>query len=378
MTTPTAKLEPAAALRSEAVSVIDLRRSVPPAPPILGERLSQGLARLSNSDEVDLLLRASVAGGSSMDRRIGGRWLQPRFGAAIDDERILVTNGAQSAIILLLRRLVGQGGVLGAEALTYGVLGEIAGQLGVRVRPIALDSEGLIPEAFDEACRSHGLDAVYCNPTGHNPTTATMSVERRLRIAAIARIHGVAIIEDDTVGRLHPSAPPPLAAIAPDVTWYVAGLTKPLAHGMRLAYLVAPSCEAARALIEPFERLSHWFPAPLSAALMRIWIEDGSAEAILAAVRAESETRQRLAAERLAGMDIAARSDSLHLWLTLPERWTPSPFVKAAQDAGVLIRGPEAFAMEGAPLPRAVRLALSSPLTRAELETGLDIIARLL
>src|SRR6202000_129867 len=101
-----------------------------------------------------------------------------------------------------------------------------------------------IPEALEEAVRAHAPKAIYLNPTLQNPTTITIPERRRTAIASIARRHGVMIVEDDAYAFIPTHGPPPLAAIAPDVCWHIAGLAKCIGAGLRLAYVIAPDARA--------------------------------------------------------------------------------------------------------------------------------------
>lgn len=357
---------------------IDLSRSVPPLPPVLGERLRATLGQLAQRNDLGSLMHLAQPGGSEFDRRQAAAWLEPRFHAALDPSRIVVTNGTQNALFLLFEGLVGQGGLLLAESLSYGVIRALAVRAHIRLMGVPIDEEGVIPEAFETLCQSERPRALYCNPTDQNPTTAIMPEARRVAIAAIARRHGIPIIEDDPLGRLHPDAPPPIAAFAPDVTWYVMGLTKCLAHGLRLAYLVGPSRLAIEAMIGPAWRLSHWYSQPLAAEVASRWIADGSADAICAAIRAECTARQDLARDILAGADIATHRSGLHLWLRLPPTQDRRDIATQLESDGVLVRPADRFSVDDAPPPNALRLSLSSPVERTQVEVGLHKLAEAL
>jgi hypothetical protein len=127
-----------------------------------------------------------------------------------------------------------------SESLTYPGARAIAAQLGLRLVGIPMDDEGIDAEAFGDACKQLAPKALYVNPTLLNPTTHTISESRRRQIAAIARRYNVPIIEDDPYGFLPTDGAPPFAAIAPEVTWHVAGLAKCLGAGLRIAYVVVP------------------------------------------------------------------------------------------------------------------------------------------
>ena len=127
-------------------------------------------------------------------------------------------SGSQHGLVALLAMLVHEGDVLLVEELTYPGLKAIAGLLRLRLHAVAIDGEGLVPEALNEASRTSRSKVLYCVPTIQNPTAATMSAKRRSAIAAVVRRHGLTLIEDDVHGRLAPDPQPPLAALLPEST----------------------------------------------------------------------------------------------------------------------------------------------------------------
>ena len=195
---------------------IDLSMTLPP--PIedakLAAQMWQGVAALENGGGLDLLLRYQPAGGIVADRMAGERWLSRRVpGLSID--RVLVTPGAQGAMLAVASLLAGPGDTVLTEEITYPGFRALAGHLRLRLRGLPMDREGLDPDAFDAACLEDSPKALYCTPTQHNPTTATMSAARRAAVVAVARRHGIPIIEDDAYGVLPAEPRPPLAALAP-------------------------------------------------------------------------------------------------------------------------------------------------------------------
>lgn len=356
--------------------IVDFTRSIPPIPTVLQVRLMAALADMARDQDIALRTRTVVAGGNEYDRLAAAKWLAPRFGGSLPVDRLAVTSGTQSALFLLLEALVGKDGLLLAESLSWGSMGQVAHRAHIRLKGIAIDDDGIIPEAFEAACRDERPRALYCNPTDQNPTTAIMPEKRRRAIAEIARRYNVPIIEDDALGLLHPKAPPPIAALAPDITWYVMGLTKCLSHGLRLAYLSAPSSAHLEQVLAPARRLSFWSPAPLSAEVTARLIANGAAEDILRAIREESEAREALAANALAGADIRTKPGGMHLWLHLPRDRDRHDFAQELKRLGVLVRPAELFAVDETPPPNAVRLSLSSPLDRGAVKRGIDRVAQ--
>ena len=96
--------------------------------------------------------------------------------------------------------------------------------LGLQLGGLPLDAEGIIPDAFERACRDGPVKALYTMPAGLGATAATMGPARRAAICEIARRHDVLILENDAWGPIEPGRPPPLAALAPERVFYFTGL----------------------------------------------------------------------------------------------------------------------------------------------------------
>jgi DNA-binding transcriptional MocR family regulator len=357
---------------------IDFRRSLPPLLPSLHSHMVAAMAVLTYGNDLGMLNHESIPGGAEADREAGARFLAPRLGQGIPATRLIITNGTQSAILLLLRGLVRRGGLLVAERLSYGPLPLLAQLAGVRLQGLDIDADGIIPESFEAVCRSAKPEALYCNPTVQNPTTALMPERRRIALAAIARQYGVAIIEDDALGRLHPQAPKPIASWAPDITWYVMGTTKCLTHGLRLAYLVVPSASDAERVIGPVQHLSYWHPAPLLSALATRLIDSGAADSVCRELMKECFAREAAAREVLSDFGLHSKPGSMHVWLDLPQEWTGNAFVQSAQAQGVLLRPAGKFAVDDQPTPNSVRLSLSTPAAVSDVRRGLEIVGAML
>ncbi len=353
---------------------IDFTRSLPPVPEGLGAAIGQALQAVAGLD-LEEVGRASRPAGRGEDRAAAAAWLTPRFGEALDPERLLITNSTQSAVLLLLQTFVPTGKRLVAEVLSYGVLRALADIARVPVEGLPIDAEGLMPDALDRAARAGGVGAIYCNPTFHNPTAVVMGHERRAAIARVARHHGLPIIEDDPLGLLDPMLPRPVASFAPELTWHIATLTKTIAQGMRVAYLLCPSASEAARFVEPYVRLSHWVAAPLMGAAATWLIESGTGDRIRSAIAAENLARETIARGILGPAGISGATGSPHLWLPMPED-RAAEIAAQLQADGVLVRGQELFRVDdGVAAPSGIRLSLSSPASRDLVLAGLEAIS---
>ncbi|MEA1672464.1 PLP-dependent aminotransferase family protein [Nitrospirillum sp. BR 11163] len=364
---------------------IDMSMNVPPQPlALLRTHLAQGLERLVRAPDLGRRLGYRAAGGGATERTAGAAWLRRRYTAAgvaavasPHADRVLVAPGAQAALHALLSLLAQRADVVLAETLSYPGFTAIAARLGLRVVAVACDGEGLLPDAVEAACRSGGARLLYCTPTHHNPTTATMSESRRQALAAVIQAQGLTVVEDDAYGALAAAPGTPLAALVPAQVWHVATLSKCLTPALRTAYVAAPDAIQA----ERFEgvlRTQMQMPSPLAAGLAADWILDGTAATLAEAIRTEAAARQRLAAELLPPGGYQAQPDSLHLWLSLPPDWTPHAFVQRAARTGLTLVAGDAFLSTDTPVPAAVRLALGAAPDTASLKGALIRVAGLL
>ena len=193
-----------------------------------------------------------------------------------------------------------------------------------------MDAEGVTPAAFEAACRHASGRAVVLSPTLQNPTTASMSLARRERIVAIARRHDAIIVEEDVW-----LAPYRRAAAArharPERVCYVTGLSKTVAPGLRIGYLMLPS--RLRERLAEAEHRTSWYVSPLAATIAARWLSDGTAQKRLARQRRELAARHEIVRERLAGLDWHGGPYCPHVWLNLQRRQADELAERAAPAA---------------------------------------------
>jgi len=168
---------------------------------------------------------------------------------AVDEERILVTHGSQMALDLLARTLIRPGDQVAVEELGYQPAWDALRNAGAKLRFFPVDKQGFAVEMLEKAVSAgERLRAVYLSPHHQYPTTASLSVARRLRLLELAAKQRMIVIEDDYDHEFHYDGRP-LASLAgadrAGVVVYVGTLAKILAPGLRLGFVAAP-----RALIE--------------------------------------------------------------------------------------------------------------------------------
>lgn len=355
----------------------DLIRLTVNAPPDPGYRalLAEGLAGIAAAGGLDDLLPYTPKRGFDDHRAAAANWIA-RVGLTASAEQVIITGGAHQAIVAVFAGLARPGETVLIEALTYAGVCHIAERLGIRLHGLAMDDEGLRPDALDAACRAGGPRLLFVNPTAHNPTTATMSGARREAIAHLARRHDLIVIEDDVYGQLPDGRPPPIAALAPERTVYITSGSKSVAPGLRFGALLSPA-----KLLERIADAQHDLfltCPPLMAELFAHWLQNGTADRLARSQRLEAAARQELAREILGGHRYHAQPTSYHLWLPLPPPWRTTEFAAAVRERGVAIDPSAAFAVDRVAAPHAVRVSLSAAATRARLARALTVLREIL
>jgi DNA-binding transcriptional MocR family regulator len=353
-------------------SPVELGINAPATPE--GDPASQALRRsleeLGRTSRFAELLAYQPAAGTTAHRVAGAAWAS-RFGLKVKPEQVVVCAGGQHAMEVALAALTKPGDTLATEALTYPGIKVLARRFQLRLQGVAMDAQGLVPEALEAACRGGTVRVLYTQPTCHNPTGVVLPEERRRRVAEVARRHGVQVLEDDSYGLLPEQRPPPLAAFLPEASYFIAGVSKLLTPGLRIGYLVAPARARGERLAEEVG-LASLMTTPLMAEVLARWVEDGTADGLVVRQRQEVAERQEMARAMLGrGVLRGALVPLYHLWLGLPEGRRSEEFVAQARRNGVLVTSADLFTTGPGPVPPAVRVCIGAPRTRVQLERGL-------
>ncbi len=354
--------------------IIDLTMNLPPALPgfPLARTIQDTVARLLRQQDVNTLMSYRWGAGTAEDRAAGAAWLRPCIGR-VDPQYVLLCPGAQSAMLAILTTLTRPGDVILSERITYPGIRALAAQLGLILHGVDSDREGLRPDSLEEACRRFRPRLLYVNPTIQNPTTLTIGTGRRRALAEAARRQELPILEDDAYG-LFPSNPPPaIASFAPELTYYVATVSKSLCPGLRIGYVLAPG-QAHTVRLTAALRATALAGSGLLSGIATSWIKSGQAAEILAAVRAETAARQAIARDFLPGADADADPEGLHVWLRLPAHWQAPGFAVYVRKQGLSIVPEDAFSLDPTGR-RAVRIALGAAPDRTRLGEALRAVS---
>jgi 2-aminoadipate transaminase len=154
---------------------------------------------------------------------------------------VVVTNGSQQAFDLVVRTLVDPGDAVAlAEPAYVGAL-QVLRLSGAALTVVPSDDDGLCVDALADQLRAGFRPRlVYVVSNFHNPTGATLALDRRRALAALADRYGFVIVDDDPYGELRWSGSPvPSLASMSDRVVRLGSFSKILSPGLRVGYLVA-------------------------------------------------------------------------------------------------------------------------------------------
>ena len=306
----------------------------------------------------------------------GRTWLS-RNGWAPDAANIVPTSGVHAAAIAIISAVSSPGDKIVFENLTYTQVSRSARILGRRTIIVDSDEHGVIPEDFERVCHQQHPKLAFLMPTAHNPTLATMPLDRRQAIAEIARRHGVWLIEDDLYGGMTGDTTPLLASLAPERTFLINGLSKSVAAGVRGGWAACPPHFAQRIKVT-HKMITGGLPFILAETAARL-VESGEAHSVRAASVKELARREAIVRDHLAGFDFVSHPHAPFLWLKVPDPWHSGTFKNAAYQEGVLIDDEDEFkSARSERVYHRVRVSFSSPADVTELSRGLTTLRRLL
>lgn len=346
-----------------------------PAPPGKGEQLADALRTLAGEDDLAGIMSYQPEHGQPHHRAAAARWL--RFaGLNPSPEEILVTNGTHHGMTVTFNTILRPGDLLATEQLTYPGVKYLANSLGLRLKPVAMDDEGMRPDALDALCRSEEVRAIYVQPTLQNPTNAIMSEERRREIARVAAEHNIMIVEDEVYGMMPKQRPPAIAAFAPDRTFYLTSVSKCMAPGLRVGFIKAPEMMINR--LAATIRMTCWMTSPLNAEIVTRWLDSPVHRELTEWHQEQAHERSRLVQEILKPWHPQANDYAYHVWLHLPEPWRMEEFVTEAERRGVLVTGSDHFVVGRGQTPHAIRVCYAWEHRANRLMRGLTVLHEML
>ncbi len=227
----------------------------------------------------------------------------------LDANGLIVTTGSQQALDLIAKTLLNPNDVALVEGPTFLATIQCFRLYGPHVVGVPIDTKGdahgVQVDKLEDMLVQHKPKLVYLIPTFGNPSGATLSLERRLRVLELAVKYKTVVVEDDPYGDLYfGDAPPPsLLALSDQVPgsreWliYCGSLSKVLSPGLRVGWMIAPPALLARATM--CKQFSDAHTSTFAQAVAAQYLKAGRMPATLAHVRSVYAERAQAMSDAL-------------------------------------------------------------------------------
>jgi len=284
----------------------------------------------------------------------------PRRGIWATSDEIMITLGAQQALYLLAELLVRPGMVVGVEEPGYPDARNILQLKSAALRSLPVGSQGIDPDDLPADCR-----VLLLTPSRQCPTGARLPTDRRERLLALAERRDVLIVEDDFESNFGLTRNATTAMRGMDRSGrvlYVGSLSKTLAPGLRLGYIVGPPAvmREARAL----RRLMLRHPPTNNQRALALFLALGHFDRLLRKLIDALEERAVLLRTAMAShmpeFAISHAAGGSSVWVEGPAGLDCRALARAASRAGVLIEPGDVFFRQDQPPTRYFRLGFSS------------------
>jgi len=311
-------------------------------------------------------------GGSRDQREAIAGWLAATRVEA-DPGDVLITIGGQHAIHLAMADLGNATKLIATEAATFSGAIAAARNLGMTLKAVDHDSQGMNPHHLEKVLKETGCRAIYLTPVCQNPFGFEMLEARRREILDVCRRNDAFVVEDDIYSIYSQSKGKTFYEMDPERVYYINGLSKCLTPLVRVGVLIPP--RPRRVALASRIRAEAWGASPLDVETARALIEVGTHVKARDALLTEAKHRVSLASRLLGLKDLPMPHGSPHIWLPMAIA-SAEKLARRALERGVRVTPPDATAV-GGEKAGGVRLCLMAPSQRSSLERALRILADL-
>ena len=298
----------------------------------------------------------------------------PRRGVWATADQLIITVGAQHALYMVADLLMRERTRVGIEDPCYPDARNIFTSRTAQVMALPVDDNGLI---VDEGLGA--LDYLYTTPSHQCPTGVTMPLHRREELLRLADAADLVIIEDDFESENN-FAGNPIPALKSldrsDRVIYIGSLSKSMAPGLRIGYIVA--APALIAELRALRRLMLRHPSSFIQRSLSLFISLGYNDAHLKRLAEAQKERAAIVLDALARhapqCTVTPMSGGGSCWVQLPDGVRAAELAERAAERGVLIEPGDVFFQADEPAGNFVRLGFQSINARV-IEEGIATLA---
>ncbi len=303
--------------------------------------------------------------------------LLPRRGIHVSSDEILLTLGTQYALYLIASLFFDQSSTVGIEDPGYVDARNIFQSKKPKLVGLPVDESGLVISDRLNSC-----DFIYITPSHQYPTTTTMPLDRRLRLLKQAVESDFILIEDDyesEINHLGKVTPAIKSLDRSDRVIYVSSLSKSLAPGLRLGYMVGPKelIKEARSL----RKLMLRHPPANNQRTIALFMSRGNYYALMMRMRKiykeRWEVMNQAIAKYLPTCSFTPTAGGSSFWISGPNNLNCRELELEAAKKSIVLETGDWFYLSESPPKNCFRLGFSSIQTH-KIEPGIQLIGHII
>ncbi|MDR1409188.1 MAG: PLP-dependent aminotransferase family protein [Oscillospiraceae bacterium] len=307
-------------------------------------------------------------------------WLRRDYNIGGDGDAVIITSGAQQVMDLTCKVLCDEGDTVLCEDPSFIGSLNCFRAYNAKLAGIPIEPDGLNPDALKNALKSEkNIRYLYTIPNFQNPTGATMSLEKRRAVYALAQQYDLMILEDNPYGDLRVTGEdiPAIKTLDTDGRVIYAGsFSKILAPGLRAGFCVAPAEIAAKMTVG--KQTGDVHTSMLTQMIVHAWLTQYDVHAHISKIQAVYRRKLNLMCdlldEKLGGFFSYVRPQGgLFVWGSLPTGVDMLAYCKACTEKHVAVVPGSAFLADPNGMSTCIRLNFSTP-TDGQIRTGVALM----
>lgn len=295
-------------------------------------------------------------------------WMRQRENIGTDKDDVLILSGATQVMDLTTKVLCNEGDTVICEEPSFIGSLNCFRSYGCKLKGVPVEADGMDIDKLEQVLKSTpNAKFIYTIPNFQNPSGATMSLEKRQRLYALAKQYGVVILEDNPYGDLRVSGEkiPTIKSMDTDgIVIYAGSFSKILAPGLRVAYCIGPKEILAKMTVG--KQAGDVHTPCLNQMIVYEWLKQYDVDAHITKIQNIYRNKLNLMCDcidkELGGFAEYVRPEGgLFIWCKLPDDVDMLEFVKKAVDKKVAVVPGNAFLMNDTDKTQYIRLNFSTP-----------------
>lgn len=311
------------------------------------------------------------------------QYMKEKHNIGRDFDDLIITSGATQVMDLSTKTLCNFGDVVISESPSFIGSLNCFRSYGVQLRGVPVEADGMNMDILEQKLQENqNVRFIYTIPNFQNPSGATMSLEKRKKLYALAKQYGVLILEDNPYGDLRVSGEslPSIKSMDEDgIVIYAGSFSKVLAPGVRVGYTVAPAPIVAKMTVGKQAADTH---TPMfTQMLVDEWMATTDFEAHIQKIREIYRRKLNLMCdlidEKLGGFVEYVRPEGgMFVWCRLPDSVNMLDFCARAVEKKVAVVPGSAFTVEEGETTNCFRMNFTTP-SDENIVKGMDILGEL-